>query len=229
MKNAKGVSILADPQAAMYPVESEDEVISNVPYREAVGSLMFLAIESRPDIAYAVNSVSRFLSRHNSSYWQAVKRIFTYLVTSRRVSKSWSRVKLGWFYIETRRSTTGCVFTLANGAVTWSSQRQQSVPLSTTESEYMGQHCVVRRESERNLARNPQFHTRSKHIDMRYHYVREKVEDQQIALEYVPTAAQRADVFTKTLPKNSFLKFREGLGLRERFIERSNGGSVEVV
>lgn len=54
MKDSKGVSVPADPNVVLYPVESDKELENSVPYREAVGSLMFLAIVSRPDIAYAV-------------------------------------------------------------------------------------------------------------------------------------------------------------------------------
>ncbi|KAK9680706.1 Reverse transcriptase (RNA-dependent DNA polymerase) [Popillia japonica] len=56
-----------------------DEVIENVPYQEAVGSLLYLAQGTRPDIAHAVNDVSRFNSNHGKAHWQAVKRIFRYL------------------------------------------------------------------------------------------------------------------------------------------------------
>ena len=58
---------------------------AKVSFREAVGSLMFLAVVTRPDIAYSVNSVSKFLSNHNESHWQAVKRIYLYLVGTTKV------------------------------------------------------------------------------------------------------------------------------------------------
>jgi len=79
MVNAKTVSVPADPYAALSPTEEDDEKLSNMPYREAVGSLVFLAAVSRPDIAFAVNSVSKFLSKHNTTHWRAVNeylRIF---------------------------------------------------------------------------------------------------------------------------------------------------------
>lgn len=79
MSSAKGVSVPADPQSVLYPIDSYGNKYS-LPYREAVGSLMFLEIVSRPDISYAVHTVSKFLNKHNNSYWQAVKRIISYLV-----------------------------------------------------------------------------------------------------------------------------------------------------
>jgi len=68
MSRAKGVSVPADPHTILYPVESEETERQEVSYREAVGSLMFLAVVTRPDIAYAVNSVSKFLNKHNESH-----------------------------------------------------------------------------------------------------------------------------------------------------------------
>ena len=68
MANAKTVSVPADPHAALSPTEEDDGKFSNVPYREAVGSLVFLAAVSRPDIAFAVNSVSKYLSKHNATH-----------------------------------------------------------------------------------------------------------------------------------------------------------------
>jgi len=131
MANAKTVSVLADPHAALSPTEQDDEKLSNMPYREAVGSLVFLATVSRPDIAFAVNAVSK----HNAIHWRTVKRIFAYLKGminyGIEYASGGSEAELIDFSdadyardIETRRSTTGYVFCLANGAVTWSSQRQ---------------------------------------------------------------------------------------------------------
>lgn len=70
----------ADPHAILTSVDSEECEFANVPYREAVGSLMFLSVVSRSDIAYSVNIVSRYLNKHSQSHWNAVKRIFKYLL-----------------------------------------------------------------------------------------------------------------------------------------------------
>jgi hypothetical protein len=144
MSEAKKASVPIDPNVVLYPVLENDKKVENVPYREAVGSLMFLAVVSRPDIAFAVNTVSKFLNNHNDEHWRAVKRI---------ISDVSGTIEYGIEYfcsekaceligysdadyandIETRRSTTGYLFELANGPVTWCSQRQKLVTLSTTE------------------------------------------------------------------------------------------------
>lgn len=80
MSNSKAKSMPADPHTVLLSAENNEETV-NVPYREAIGSLMFLAVVSRPDIAFAINAVSKFTSKHNVSHWRAVKKVLTYLVT----------------------------------------------------------------------------------------------------------------------------------------------------
>ena len=66
------------------------------------------------------------------------------------------------------------------------------------------------------LAKDPKFHARTKHIALRHHFIREKIADGDIELEYIQTCRQMADGFTKALPKNAFYEFRDALGL-ERY------------
>lgn len=79
MVNSKVIITPADSHSVLLPAEKDRDNLTRMPYREAVGSLMFLAMVSRPDIAFAVNAVSRFSSNHDSSHWRAVKRIIAYL------------------------------------------------------------------------------------------------------------------------------------------------------
>lgn len=223
MANAKTLSVPADPHVMLAPYQDGEERSSNVPYREAVGSLVFLAAVSRPDITYAVNSVSKFVNNHKIEHWQAVKRIFAYLSGTVdygiKYESGGSELELIGFSdadyagdVETRRSRTGYVFCLTNGAFTWSSQRQKLITLSTTEAEYVaastaareliwlrkllsdiGCPCVkestlfVDNQSAIQLVENPVYHKRTKHIDIHYHYVRERVEDHKIVVKYVPS------------------------------------------
>ena len=64
-----------------------------------------------------------------------------------------------------------------------------------------------------NISKNPVMHSKTKHIDIKYHFVRELVEDKEIILEYVHTKEQIADIFTKPLPKDAFLYLRNKLGV----------------
>ncbi|GFU00339.1 retrovirus-related Pol polyprotein from transposon TNT 1-94 [Trichonephila clavipes] len=92
---------------------------ANVPYREAVGSLMFLAIVTRPDIAYAVGVLSQVLDKPQQIHWTMVKRILRYLNGTKK------------------RSTSGMVFKYNGGAIAWRSQRQSCIALSTIEAEFI--------------------------------------------------------------------------------------------
>ena len=249
--DAKSMSVPCDPGSTLKLLLKEEEV-ENVPYREAIGSLMFLSIVSRPDISYAVNLVSRFLERHGKQHWLAVKRIISYVAGtieygieyrsggSDLVLEGYSDADFAGD-VETRRSTTGYVFELAGGPVTWASQRQKLVTLSTTEAEYVAASITSREavwlrkllseiecpckeattihvdnQSAIRLMKNPEFHKRTKHIDVRYHFVREKVQAGELNIEYRRTEEQKADIFTKALPRNRFCKLREDIGVKER-------------
>ena len=148
MDDAQAVSVPADPHVVLEPVKKDEENENSSPYREAVGSLMFLSVVSRPDISYAVNSVAKFLENHNEIHWRSVKRVFAYLngtrdlgIVYRNGGKDSSLVGYSDADyagdLETRRSTKGYAFNFVNGLVTWSSQRQKMATLSTTESEYV--------------------------------------------------------------------------------------------
>lgn len=96
---------------------------------------------------YAVSNVSRYLDCHDKSHWNAVKKILKYLKNTNHygihLKKEGSLILVGYSDadyandIGSRRSTTGYIFMLSGGPVTWCSKRQQSVALSTTEAEYM--------------------------------------------------------------------------------------------
>jgi hypothetical protein len=129
---------------------------------------------------------------------------------------------------DSRRSLTRWVFTLAGGPVSWLSQRQKTVAISTIDIEYIaGAEAAKEAVWIRNfindlripevyidtvplyidnnlalkLTRNPEFHSRSKHIDVKHYFIREKVEEGIINTQRIDTTDNLADVFTKALPK----------------------------
>lgn len=140
--------------------------------------------------------------------------------------------------IDERKSTTGFLFMLGSSIISWSSERQKSVALSTTESEYVAAAQAVKElvwiklliqnlliganekpnlyvdnQSAIRLIKNPEFHKRTKHIDIRYHFIRQKFEEGLFNLEYVKTELQLADILTKALCKQKFNKFNELIGV----------------
>ena len=136
--------------------------------------------------------------------------------------------------MDKRRSTTGYVFTLANAPVSWKSTLQSTVALSTTEAEYMAVTEAVKEaiwlyglldelgighkyikvhcdsQSAIHLAKNQVYHARTKHIDVRYHFVREILEEGEIQIQKIPTTENPADMMTKVV---TAVKFQHCLNL----------------
>ena len=123
------------------------ETMKNVPYRSAVGVLMYLMVGTRPDLAAALGALSQLAADPCPTHWQALKRVFRYLRATLthglRFSGSGCGIMEGYSDadwagdIETRRSTSGYVFVLNGGCISWRSKKQQTVALSFTEAEYM--------------------------------------------------------------------------------------------
>ena len=149
-----------------------------------------------------------------------------------------------WGTQKHRHSISGYSYHIGHGAVSWSSKKQQIIALSTVESEYIAQaHAAkealwlrtfiaeLRGEDAQPLtincdnqgaialSKDNKFHARTKHIDIRYHFIREAIEDRKVSVIYVPTDDNPADIFTKPLPKAKFRRFVEILGLRRMEIE----------
>jgi hypothetical protein len=223
---------------------SENEM-KTVPYRAAVGSLLYASIRTRPDISSAVQAVAKFSSNPGKKHWTAVKRIFRYLKGTSSLGLSFSRGKsklVGYCDSDwandpdDRKSVSGYVFLRAGGPISWKSKAQRSVALSSCEAEYLAaataaQEAVHLRRllssvgqstnaatilMEDNqgciaLAHNPVHHSRSKHIDLRAHFIREKVSQGVVDLQYVPTHEQLADILTKPLGPIKFAQLRASL------------------
>ena len=140
--------------------------------------------------------------------------------------------------IDTRRSTTGYVFILNGGATAWSSRLQQTVAASTTEAEYMAAAAAVKEalwqrkllsdlhqdhttitiradnQSAIKLLKNPVTSMRSKHIDVIYHFARERVTRKEVSFEYIKTEHMVADALTKPLSPSKFVFCRNSMGVK---------------
>jgi hypothetical protein len=143
-----------------------------------------------------------------------------------------------WARDHDRRSTGGYVFMLFGTIITWSSKRQATVALSSCEAEYIAETEAAKEaiwlrrllgslghtgptavkilgdnRGALALAKNPEYHSRTKHIDIRYHFVRQKVREELVELEWTGTASNFADGMTKPLGATAFVKFRQAIGM----------------
>ena len=145
-------SIPIDPSVPLSKSQSPSKLddiakMRNVPYHEAVGSLMYAAMGTRPDIAFATSTVAQFSENLGWVHWEAVKRIFRYLLGSKRLELVYRGEKRGLVgYVdvdgvsqEHRRVISGYIFMVDGGAVSWSLKKQELVTLSTMEAKYVAQ------------------------------------------------------------------------------------------
>jgi hypothetical protein len=195
---------------------------------------MYAMVCTRPDIAHAVGMVSRFLSNPGKDHWEAVKWILRYLKgsSSKCLSFGGAESTLEGYTdadmagdLDSRKSTSGILFTFAGGAVSWQSKLQKCVALSTTEAEYVAMteagkemlwlkrflqelgmkqekyviHCDS--QSALDLSKNAMYHSRTKHNDVRYHWLRQEVEEQHFKLEKIHTDKNPADMMTKVVTR----------------------------
>jgi hypothetical protein len=250
----------------------EIEQMRKIPYRQAVGSLMYLANCTRPDLAHAVQLVAQFSQNPGAEHWRAVVQILRYLsstahygllfgaTASASLSSSSSGASLSvpstnsaltvfadanWGSCkDSRRSTTGWLIQLCGGWIDWSCKKQETVALSSCEAEYVaassataGVTWTVQLLSEIGfldwisggdqlsaipvlfsdnrsaiaMANTDSLHSRSKHIDIKHHFIREQVDRKFIAIQWISTHEQIADILTKTLAPRLFVKFRDAI------------------
>ena len=226
--------------------EEEQLIVDNFPYRPLIGALLYLSMNTRPDIAYAVGVLSRFSNKVNIEVCKLLTHVWQYIrgsidkgiqYGSRRfdfhmfTDADWAGDQLS------RKSTSGYVGFAAGGPIVWQSKLQTTVATSSMQSEYQ---CIysglqevlwvrgvtgeiklrlikptpffIDSQSAQDLAENPVFHKKSKHIEIKYHMVREHVDPNQfntIKLVHVHTSQQAADIYTKSLVGLSYMEQRK--------------------
>jgi hypothetical protein len=220
--------------------------MADKPYRGLVGSLLFAVVCTRPDLAQAVSVLCRFQQDPGPEHWKAAKRALRYAVGTAPIGLTFGGNNnvfelIGWCDADfagdtdSRRSTTGYVFYLCGGIISFKSMLQKAVTLSTCEAEYdaaaqaareavwtlalLNEICAdilptpisIREDNQGAIAlsKNPVGHGKNKHIDIKKHFIRELTEKGTIALCYTPTLEQIADIFTKALPAPRFLELRK--------------------
>ena len=148
--NLKPVSTPMEPHIKLTNAQSpstgaEYASMQHIPYREAIGSLMYAALGTHPDISYTVSTISRFSSNPGLPHWEAVQRIYRYLIGTKdlRLTYGGTRKPLHGYtdvdgsMAEDWKAVSGYAFLIDSGAVSWASKKQEIILLSTTESEYV--------------------------------------------------------------------------------------------
>lgn len=247
MENCKTLSV---PLEAGYQVSCDDscEKVGTTEYQSLVGTLMYLAISTRPDILHSVSKMAQRNADPRKEHFTKLKHILRYLAGTKDLKLIYqnNHVNLEG-YVDAdwggntvdRKSYTGFVFSFGGCPITWESRKQTSVALSSTEAEYVAASEAAKEaiylkrllneinawkdgpvilhidnQGAKKLAENPVYHKRSKHIDIRFHHIRDLVHKQEIRLEHCPTANMVADVMTKNLSKTKHYTLMKLMNLK---------------
>ena len=248
LTSAKGRSTPLDKSTKLVPTTPETALdTKQFAYSALVGSLQYLAHGTRPDIAQAVGLLARYSSNPSVQHWDAAKCVLRYLAGTPDMGITYAPEDADVLHgycdadyaadLSTRKCTTGYVFKVHGGAVSWASRLQKSTALSTAEAEYMAASSAAQEsiwlsrlladfeietkpvliltdnQAALHLTDNPITSQWAKHIDVRVHFAREKVELGDVTYKYCPTEHMVADMLTKALDVAPFRAGRIGMGL----------------
>ena len=258
LTECKPVSTPLDRNLKM-DADSGTAVCDPTKYRQLIDNLIYLTI-TRPDLSYSVGLLSQFMQNPRNLHLDCAKRILWYVSATMDYSimyRSNTTIRLEGYtdvdwagYKADRRSTSGCVFSLNSGAISWSSKKQTTVALSSIEGEYKGAAVtaceavwlklilkdlgvpltnlihICDNMSNIYLSHNPMFHARTKHIEVHYYFIHEHVQAMEIDLQHISTNLQVANIFTKALGIHKLGQFASGLGLTTSMLPSLRGSTV---
>ncbi|XP_062099813.1 secreted RxLR effector protein 161-like [Humulus lupulus] len=231
------------------PTSKEDiEYMSNIPYSNAVGLIMYLMVCTQPDLAHVMSLLSKYMANPGKEHWEAMKWTLRYLVGMTKVGLIYRRqnsttdlegycdADYAWDR-DSRRSTSAYLFLIGGNCVSWKVQIQPAVVLSTTESKYIvvteaikealwlrglleevtgykktptvysdSQSCI-------HLCKNPFFHDKTKHVEIKYYFIRDKVTEGHVSILKVPTEENPSDMGTKVVTLHKFKLCMNFLGV----------------
>lgn len=233
--------------------DAEHVFMHDKPYQQLLGTLMWAQAAMRPDLSFTITLLARFQSNPGPAHWKALLHVLAYvkgtlnyrIVYSKDLGGSTKPV--GYVDadyggdLDTRRSTSGYIYMMAGGPVSWSSKHQQTVAFSTTEAEYMAMtrgsqqalwmhnflseinlkqllpvQLHVDNTSSITLAQSTKGHAHAKHIDIRHHYICEHIQEGDIEILHIPLSKNIADICTKLLPCSTHDYLVGCMGLRSQ-------------
>ena len=246
-KDAKPVKTPLPEGYMPKPHEGEVDLARRRRFQVVIGSLLYLMLGTRPDIAFAVTKLAQYSANPSEDHLNRALYICRYLQDTRDYTLEYdgssglglvAYTDADWGADPKRRSQTGYLIKLAGGAFVWSSYAQKSVARSTKDAEYMAlSDCSREVMWVRNIflelgykfrsvpicsdnqgalfvSENPVTEKRTKHIDIRYHYIRDVIEQGYVEVLFVPGMDNPADIFTKNLGLVKIRRFRPMLGLK---------------
>jgi len=233
---AKDIDELVATALAQVVSEVDPDLVKR--YQQLVGSLLYAATNTRPDVAFSVGYLCRAMSKPTPDLYLAALRVLGYLYRTKHLGlryqgsdkKVYGMSDSDW---AVRHSTSGFVFMFSQAAISWGSKKQASVALSSCEAEIVAGSEAAKEavhidrlsnslglgddkpidlfmdnQSAIAIAYNPEMHNKTKHIERRHFFIRELVEDEKIRVPYVRTTDNIADFFTKPLQGDVFEKMR---------------------
>ncbi|UYV65589.1 hypothetical protein LAZ67_3004787 [Cordylochernes scorpioides] len=229
----------------------EDDNCDQHTHQEALGMLMFLAVNTRPDIAYITSKLSQYSRQPKQMHWTAIKRVMRYLRGTIDLGVKFERGKTGilksytdasWSTTHDGKSYGGYVLKLSEATIDWKSSKQPLVALSTMEAEmiaacesccqikwiinllreledwnFMEKPTAIYTDSQSLIKwiSSPKQSSRCRHINRKYHFLRDCYESRDICLLYKPSQDLEADIFTKDLSRDQMKKHLENLSIVE--------------
>ena len=228
----------------------EHKEMENIPYASVVGSLMYAQTCTRPDISFAVGMLGRYQSNPGVHHWKAAKKVLRYLQGTKEHMLTYKRSNnlevIGYSdsdyagCVDTRKSTFGYLFLLANGAISWKSAKQSVIATSTMEAEFVAcfeatiqslwlQNFIsglgivdsiakpLRIYCDNTAAvffsKNDRYTKGAKHMDLKYLSVKEEVQNQRVSIVHIGTDHMIADPLTKGLLPKIFIGHVERMGI----------------
>jgi hypothetical protein len=230
----------------------EIDQMKMVPYASAVGSLQYAQVCTRPDLAYITGVLGRYQDNPGIEHWKMAKKALRYVQGTKDLMLIYRRsdsLEIRGYSDadfagdkDDRKSTSGYVFTLAKGAISWRSSKQTLVASSTMYAEFIACYeatlqakwlkkfipdlkvvdCINRplkmycdNEPAVFYAHNNKSSNATKPIEIKFYVVKDKIQDQTISLEHISTKNMLADPLTKGLPPSVFREHITGMGLKE--------------
>ncbi|KAL0413687.1 UNVERIFIED_CONTAM: Retrovirus-related Pol polyprotein from transposon TNT 1-94 [Sesamum radiatum] len=234
----------------LHLAKNKGEPEGQIEYSRIIGSLMYIMNCTRPDIAYAVNKLSRFTSNPSKNHWKGLIRVLRYLKYTSNYGLHYTRYPVvlegysdaNWISdSKDTKSTSGYVFTIGGGAVSWKSSKQTCIARSTMESEFIALdkageeaewlrnfledipcwtkpvpaimiHCDS--QSAIGRAQSGMYNGKSRHIRRRHNTIRQLISSGIISIDYIKSKENLADPLTKGLSRDQVYCLSRGMGLK---------------